>query len=57
MRQVVGSKTYTIETLRGEVLKDNSNQDLRISGEELVKVKIPALEFGLDGNQPTRLEV
>ena len=57
VRQVVGTKTYTLETLRGEVLRDNANQDLKVSGEELVKVEIPALEFGLDEHQPTRLEV
>ena len=57
MRHVVGSKTYTLETLRGDALKDNSNQDLRVSGEELVKVEIPALDFGLDEQQLARLEV
>ena len=57
MRQVVGSKTYTLETLRGEVLKDNNNQDLKVSGEELVRVDVPALEFGLEEHQATRLEV
>ena len=57
VRQVVGSKTYTLETLRGDVIKDNSNQDMRISGEELVKVEIPALELGLDEHQLRRLEV
>ena len=45
MRQVVGSKTYTLETLKGEVLRDNSNQDMRISGEELVRVEMPSLQF------------
>ena len=57
VRQVVGSNTYTLETLRGEVLKDNSNQDLKVSGEELVRVEVPALEFGLDEHQTTRLEI
>ena len=57
VRQVVGSKTYTLETLKGEVLRDNSNQDMMISGEELVRVDMPALELGLEEFQPTRLEV
>ena len=57
VRQVVGSKTYTLETLKGEILKDNANQDLKISGEELVRVEMPALELGLEEHQPTRLEV
>ena len=57
IRKVVGSKTYTIEKLSGEPVRDLQGNDKRISGEEMVKCSLPELDFGLDPHQPRRLEL
>ena len=57
IRKVVGSKTYTIERLNGEPVRDIRGYDKRISGEEMVKCSLPELDLGLDAQQPRRLEL
>ena len=57
IRRVVGTKTFTIERLNGEPVKDTRGNEKHISGEEMVKCSLPELELGLDPHQPRRLEL
>ena len=57
IKKVVGSKTYTVERLNGEPVRDTRGNDKRISGEEMVKCSLPELDLGLDPHQPRRLEL
>ena len=57
IKSIVGSKTYTIERLNGESVRDHQGNDRKISGEEMVKCSLPELELGLDPQQPRRLEI
>ena len=57
VKRALGAKTFTIEKLSGEPVKDDLGNDKKISGEELVKCVLPELDLGLDPEQPKRLEV